>query len=102
CGKVALRSDWESGFDDIHAETVQVLRKTELFLHIHAATWRLFTVPKRCIEYCDPRFFHVRTFPKSVAFMVKRKRPEAKLIIVSDTIRFIKCISYTNGVDRNH
>src|ERR1700751_453008 len=87
CGKVPLGSDGESCFDHIHAQPVQLLRKAELFLHIHAATRRLFTVPKRRIEYCDPRSFHARTFPKPVASMVKRKRPEAKLIIISNSIR---------------
>ena len=44
CGKVAFRGDGKAGFDDVHAQAVELVRQPQLFLHVHAASRRLLAV----------------------------------------------------------
>ena len=48
--KVARRRDGETGFDDVHAQRVELRSHLELFADIHAATGGLFPVAQRRIE----------------------------------------------------
>ena len=59
-GKVAFGSDGEAGFDDVNAQAVKLVRQSQLFLHVHAASRRLLAVAKGSVEYCDSCSFHVQ------------------------------------------
>jgi hypothetical protein len=48
--EVTLRSDRETGFEDVHAQLHQLGRHPELLRHGHAASGRLFAVSKSRIE----------------------------------------------------
>ena len=37
-GKVAFRGDGKAGLDHVHAQAVELVRQTQLFLHVHAAS----------------------------------------------------------------
>src|SRR5271157_1019428 len=64
--EVAIGRDGKSGFDHVHAESVELLGQAQLFLHIHAATRRLLAVTKRGVEDGDARPIHgFRTSRKS-------------------------------------
>src|ERR1017187_1115609 len=56
--EVAVGSDRESGLDHIHAEAVELLGQSQLFLYIHAAARRLLAVTKRGVEDGDARPIH--------------------------------------------
>src|SRR5262249_33239485 len=42
--KVAIGSDGEPGFNHIHTQAIELVRQTQLFLLVHAATGRLLSV----------------------------------------------------------
>ena len=48
--EVAIGGDRESGLDHVHAKAVELMRQAQLFLIIHAATGRLFTVAESGVE----------------------------------------------------
>ena len=49
-GKIPLGGDGKPPFNHIDAELLQLARDDHFFLHIHARTRRLFSVPKRRIK----------------------------------------------------
>src|ERR1700682_1707186 len=49
--KVPLGCNRKPGFDDVHAQAVELTRHTHLLLAVHTATWRLFPVAQGRIEY---------------------------------------------------
>src|ERR1700691_653431 len=62
--KVAIGSNRKSRLDHIHAKPVELLSQAQFFLHIHAATRRLFSVTKSGVKDSDAwsihRFFILR------------------------------------------
>src|SRR5208282_4492915 len=48
--KVAVGGDGESGFDHVDTETVELMGHAQLFLVVHAATGRLFSVAQGGVE----------------------------------------------------
>src|SRR5208282_40022 len=64
--EVAIGGDREPGLDHVHAEAVELLGQSQLFLNIHAAARRLLAVTKRGVEDGDARPIHgFRTSEKS-------------------------------------
>ena len=62
----AMGGDGEPGFDHIDAKAIELLGQSQLLLHIHTATRRLFAVTKRGVENGDARPIHgFRTPEKS-------------------------------------
>ncbi len=51
--EVAIGGDGESGFDDVDAEAVELVREAQFFLMVHAATGRLFSVAQSGVENGD-------------------------------------------------
>ena len=70
-GKVAFGSDGEAGFDDVNAQAVKLVRQSQLFLHVHAASRRLLAVAKSGVEYRDSCSFHVQGPPAGTGFMLR-------------------------------
>src|SRR5258708_16277888 len=57
--EVAVGSDGKPGLNDVNAKTVKLLRKTQLFLVVHAATGRLFSVAQGRVENGNTTLFHI-------------------------------------------
>src|SRR5581483_3503573 len=51
--EVAIRGDRKSSLDYIHAQTVKLLRQSQLLLLVHAAARRLLAIAKRRIKNRD-------------------------------------------------
>src|SRR5207302_3642051 len=51
--EVTLRSDRETGFEDVHVQALELMRHFQLLLEIHAAAGRLLTVTQSGIENED-------------------------------------------------
>jgi hypothetical protein len=49
--KVPFRCDRKSGFNDVYAQTIELVRHAQLLFAVHAATWRLFSVAQGGVEY---------------------------------------------------
>src|SRR5581483_8088783 len=71
--KIAVRSDGKSGFNDIHAEAIQLPRKAQLFFHIHAAAGGLLAVSQGGIKDSYACAFHAQTSMSGKAFIVRRQ-----------------------------
>src|ERR1035438_7761234 len=56
--KITIRGDRKPGLDHVDAQTVQLLSEAEFFLHVHAASRRLFAVPQSSIENSNARPIH--------------------------------------------
>src|SRR4051812_40801299 len=48
--KIPLRRNWESGFDDVHTQAVQLVNQSQLLLPAHTAVRRLLPVAKSRIK----------------------------------------------------
>src|SRR5438477_5534769 len=87
-GKVAFRCNRETGLDDVHAETIQLVCQTQFFRHVHAAPRGLLAIPKRGVEYRNAGSLH-SSRPSLLCVCYERRLPKAKLIIftlVLDTV----------------
>ena len=62
--EIAFRGDGKSGFDDVHAQAIELMRQAQLLLHVHAAPGRLLAIAQGSVEYPDPRSFHVPDLPQ--------------------------------------
>ena len=82
CGKIAFRGDGEAGFDDVHAQAVELVRQAQLFLHVHAASGRLLAIAKRGVEYRDPGSFHAKVLLQVRASCYVDTRSKENLIII--------------------
>src|SRR5712692_8713974 len=81
--EISVRGDGETRLDDIHAQTVELARQTQLLLHVHAATRRLLAIAQSSVEYRDTRSFHAQAPPPGIgASMLRRQGNKAKLIIL--------------------
>ncbi len=72
-GKVAFRGDGKAGFDDVHAQAVELVRQPQLLLHVHAASRRLLAIAQGSVEYRDPCSFHAEIPPAGTSFMLARR-----------------------------
>ena len=79
-GKVAFRGDGEAGFDDIHAQAVELVRQPQLLLHVHAASRRLLAVAQGSVEYRDPCSFHAEVPPAGTSLMLARRANAKKIL----------------------
>src|SRR5438128_12631758 len=62
--EITGRGDGKSSLDHIHAQTVELVRQTQLFLHVHAATRRLLAIAQGGVEYRNLRSFHAQDPPR--------------------------------------
>src|SRR5205085_1262389 len=56
--KVAVGSNGKAGFHYVNAELLQLTRKAELLVHMHAAARRLLAIAQSGIEDGDARLVH--------------------------------------------
>src|SRR5437016_4565437 len=61
--EITFGGDGKAGFDYVHAKPVELMRQTKLFLMVHAAAGRLFSVAKSGIEYGNARSFRGHVSP---------------------------------------
>src|SRR3989454_7577975 len=55
--EITARGDGKPCLDHIHAQTVELVRQTQLFLHVHTAARRLLAIAQGGVEYRDARSF---------------------------------------------
>src|SRR5689334_7969229 len=80
--EITVRCDGKTRLDHVYAQTVELVRQTQLFLHVHAATRRLLAIAQGGIEYRDARSFHAQDLLASELFMLRRRGHKAKLIML--------------------
>ena len=51
--EIAIRRDGEAGLDHVHTQAVELVRHPQLFLMVHAAAGRLFSVAQSGVENRD-------------------------------------------------
>src|SRR6266478_5160276 len=82
-GKVAVRGNRESGFDDIDSERLEFLRQVHLLLEVHGTARRLLAVAQRRVEDSYPLPCH-HTPPSNPVWkeeILSVSPPKVKVII---------------------
>ena len=99
--EVAIGGNGEPGLDHVDAETVELVSQAQLFLLVHAAARRLFTVAKSRVKYrnaCAIRGHNLLI--RMQMFHGTRRAPRSKTYNSSAIIRYYSIISSANIVSQ--
>src|SRR5207244_11978519 len=71
---IALGRARESGFDDVHAQRVELEGEAQLRLRRHGIAWRLLAIPQRGVEDADVSLHGDRSVPFRISGVKKEPR----------------------------